>query len=70
MPVVAANKSATTSPVTVTSLSSTGVSKLEYASYLSACLAYLAHRQRDRVGIITFDDDVVTHVPQPLSGLA
>ena len=43
--------------------SSTGVSKLEYASYLSACLAYLAHRQRDRVGIITFDDDVVTHVP-------
>ena len=29
----------------------------------AACLAYLAHRQRDRVGIITFDDDIVTHVP-------
>ena len=40
-----------------------GVSKLEYASYLSACLAYLAHRQRDRVGIITFDRGIVDHVP-------
>ena len=40
-----------------------GVSKLEYGSFLAACLAYLAHRQRDRVGIITFDDDIVTHVP-------
>ena len=39
------------------------VSKLEYASYLAACLAYLAHRQRDRVGIITFDSEVVAHVP-------
>src|SRR5687767_10531170 len=27
------------------------VSKLDYASYVAACLAYLAHRQRDRVGI-------------------
>jgi uncharacterized protein (DUF58 family) len=42
---------------------SRGVSKLEYGSYLAACLAYLAHRQRDRVGIITFDSDIVTHVP-------
>ena len=40
-----------------------GVSKLEYGSFLAACLAYLAHRQRDRVGILTFDDDIVTHVP-------
>jgi uncharacterized protein (DUF58 family) len=39
------------------------VSKLEYASFLAACLAYLAHRQRDRVGIITFDSDIVAHVP-------
>ena len=42
---------------------SRGVSKLEYSCYLSACLSYLAHRQRDRVGIITFDDNVVQHVP-------
>ena len=43
--------------------SSGGVSKLEYASYLAACLAYLATRQRDRVGIVTFDEDIVTHIP-------
>ena len=42
---------------------SQGVSKLEYASFLAACLGYLSHRQRDRVGIITFDEDIVTHVP-------
>jgi uncharacterized protein (DUF58 family) len=45
------------------SFASAGVTKLEYGSYLAACLAYLAHRQRDRVGIITFDQDIVTHVP-------
>ncbi len=42
---------------------SRSVSKIEYASFLGACLAYLAHRQRDRVGIITFDNDIVAHVP-------
>jgi uncharacterized protein (DUF58 family) len=31
--------------------------------FLAACLAYLSHRQRDRVGIVTFDEDVVAHVP-------
>jgi uncharacterized protein (DUF58 family) len=40
-----------------------GVTKLEYGCYVAACLAYLAQRQRDRVGIITFDSDIVTHVP-------
>jgi uncharacterized protein (DUF58 family) len=39
------------------------VSKLQYGSFLAASLAYLSHRQRDRVGIVTFDEDVVTHVP-------
>ncbi len=42
---------------------SRGISKLAYSSYLAACLAYLAHKQRDRVGIITFDKEIVTHVP-------
>ncbi|MGE0451368.1 MAG: DUF58 domain-containing protein [Vicinamibacterales bacterium] len=42
---------------------SRGVSKVEYGSFLAACLAYLAHRQRDRVGILTFDSEIVTHVP-------
>jgi uncharacterized protein (DUF58 family) len=40
-----------------------GPTKLEYSCYLAACLAYLAHRQRDRVGIVTFDEDIVDYVP-------
>ncbi len=45
------------------SFASGEVSKLEYGSYLAACLGYLAQRQRDRTGIITFDSDIVTYVP-------
>ncbi|MCC7417967.1 MAG: DUF58 domain-containing protein [Acidobacteria bacterium] len=45
------------------SFASRGLSKLEYAAFVAACLAYLAHRQRDRVGIVTFDTDIVAHVP-------
>jgi len=45
------------------SFGSRGIPKLEYASFVAACLAYLAQRQRDRVGIITFDREIVTHVP-------
>ena len=45
------------------SFGSRGVTKLEYASYLGACLAYLAQRQRDRVGCITFDNEIVKYVP-------
>jgi len=40
-----------------------GVTKLEYGQFLAACLAFLAQRQRDRVGIITFNEEIVTHVP-------
>ncbi len=40
-----------------------GVTKLEYGQFLAACLTFLAQRQRDRVGIITFDEAIVTHVP-------
>jgi uncharacterized protein (DUF58 family) len=43
--------------------SSGGVTKLEYGSFLAACLAYMAQKQRDRVGIVTFDSEIVTHVP-------
>src|SRR5262245_16130016 len=42
---------------------SRGIPKLDYGAYVAACLAYLAQRQRDRVGIITFDSDIVAHVP-------
>jgi uncharacterized protein (DUF58 family) len=43
--------------------SSTGVSKLDYGKFVAACLAYLSHRQRDRVGGIVFDSEIVTRVP-------
>lgn len=39
------------------------ITKLEYAKYLAACLTYFSHRQRDRVGLVTFDDDVRDIVP-------
>jgi uncharacterized protein (DUF58 family) len=39
------------------------VSKLEYASYLAASLTYFAHKQRDRVGFVAYDEDVVDYVP-------
>src|SRR5579864_1220087 len=40
-----------------------GIPKIEYGAFVAACLGYLAQRQRDRVGIITFDNDIVQHVP-------
>jgi uncharacterized protein (DUF58 family) len=39
------------------------LTKLDYARYLAASLAYLSRKQRDRVGLVTFDDDVVDFVP-------
>jgi uncharacterized protein (DUF58 family) len=39
------------------------ISKLDYGKTLAACLTYLVHQQRDRVGLVTFDRDVVDHVP-------
>jgi uncharacterized protein (DUF58 family) len=39
------------------------ISKLDYAKTLAACLAYLANSQRDRVGMMTFDEDIVHHIP-------
>jgi len=39
------------------------VSKLDYGRTLAACLAYFARGQRDRVGLITFDREVVDFVP-------
>jgi uncharacterized protein (DUF58 family) len=43
--------------------SSGGVTKLEYGKILAGCLTYLVHRQRDRVGFLAFDNDIVEHVP-------
>ena len=40
-----------------------GIPKLDYARYLVAALAYFGRTQRDRVGLATFDDDVVDYIP-------
>jgi uncharacterized protein (DUF58 family) len=42
---------------------SRGISKLDYGRYLAASLAYFSNQQRDRVGLVTFDEDVVEYVP-------
>jgi len=39
------------------------LTKLEYASYLTAALAYLIIRQRDRAGLVTFSSQVDGHIP-------
>ena len=45
------------------SYGSHGVTKRDYACYLAASLAYLMHRQRDAVGLIAFDDQIVQRLP-------
>ena len=39
------------------------ITKLDYARFLAASLAYFSYQQRDRVGVITFDKDIVDQVP-------
>lgn len=39
------------------------VTKLQYASYLAGALAYLMNRQRDAVGLLTFDDRIRQMLP-------
>ena len=39
------------------------VTKLDYARYLGAALSYFSQKQRDRVGIATFDHEIVEYVP-------
>ncbi len=39
------------------------VSKLAYGSYLAAALAYLMHRQRDAVGFVAFDHEIIERLP-------
>ena len=43
--------------------SSGSVSKIDYARFLTASLAYFAYGQRDGVGLLTFDTDIVSHIP-------
>ena len=39
------------------------VTKLDYACYLVASLSYFSQKQRDRVGLATFDHEIVEYVP-------
>jgi uncharacterized protein (DUF58 family) len=40
-----------------------GISKLQYGKYLASCLGYFSSRQRDRVGLATFENTIVDYVP-------
>ena len=40
-----------------------GLTKLDYGRYLAASLLYFSHRQRDRVGLVTFDQEIIEYVP-------
>jgi len=40
-----------------------GIPKIDYARYLAATLLYFSSRQRDRVGMVAFDDEIVEQVP-------
>ncbi|MSR21366.1 MAG: DUF58 domain-containing protein [Gemmatimonadetes bacterium] len=38
------------------------LTKLDYARYLAACLTFFSSQQRDRVGLVTFDSEIVEWV--------
>jgi uncharacterized protein (DUF58 family) len=40
-----------------------GIPKLDYAKFMAASLSYFSREQRDRVGMITFDSDIIDYVP-------
>ena len=39
------------------------ITKLDYARYLGASLSYFSQKQRDRVGLATFDHEIVEYIP-------
>jgi len=51
------------------SYGSHSLAKLDYARYLAACLAYFSNKQRDRVGLVTFDHEIVDYVPPSMKHL-
>ncbi|MEX0907837.1 MAG: DUF58 domain-containing protein [Gemmatimonadota bacterium] len=40
-----------------------GIPKLDYAKFLAASLLYFSSKQRDRIGLLTFDSGIVAYVP-------
>ena len=51
------------------SYGSHSLAKLDYAKYLAACLTFFSNRQRDRVGLVTFDHEIVDYVPPSMKHL-
>jgi uncharacterized protein (DUF58 family) len=49
---------------------SQGISKLQYAKFLASSLGYFSSRQRDRVGLITFANDIIEYVPPAVKHLS
>jgi len=47
---------------------SNGITKLEYGSYVAGALAYLMNRQRDAVGLLAFDEAIVSMLPAKARG--
>jgi uncharacterized protein (DUF58 family) len=45
------------------------LTKLDYARYLCACLTFFSSQQRDRVGLVTFDHEIVEYVPPSMKHL-
>jgi uncharacterized protein (DUF58 family) len=43
--------------------SESGLTKLQYGSYMAACLSYFIMRQRDATGLMIFDDKIRTVLP-------
>jgi uncharacterized protein (DUF58 family) len=40
-----------------------GIRKIEYGQFLAASLGYFAFKQRDAVGFISFDNDIIDYIP-------
>ena len=51
------------------SYGSHSLTKLDYSRYLAACLTYFSSKQRDRVGLVTFDHEIVDFVPPSMKHL-
>lgn len=51
------------------SYGSHSLTKLDYARYLAACLTFFSSRQRDRVGLVTFDHEIIDYVPPSMKHL-
>ncbi len=40
-----------------------GIRKLEYGQFLAACLGYFAFKQRDAVGFVSYDEEIMEFIP-------